>query len=101
MQAKQTKHTPGPWHIDLMDSAVTDSWYTINGGNFGGIATLDIPDKTDYPEAWAFNEANARLIAAAPEMLEALKNLVDVYGDCFGKPDIERAEDAINKAEGK
>jgi hypothetical protein len=67
-----TKHTPGPWK------------YAINGEErIPGYPPMTIykADKTDlisqhedgYYDYVAISEADARLIAAAPEMLEALK----------------------------
>ena len=55
------------------------------------IATLYGPDR----------EANARLFAAAPEMMEALKSLVSYDGDVFHNDDLERAEKALAKARGE
>lgn len=50
-------------------------------------------------------QANARLIAAAPELLEALKlaeeHLLDDYGPEFTHPHAEIIRKAIEKAEGK
>ncbi len=49
------------------------------------------------------DEANARLIAAAPDLLEACKALVELVkegGDCL-VPEIVNGETAIAKAEGK
>lgn len=51
------KHTKGPWIIDL---GVSQDGPSIHAGNTG--AQL----------AQVFNKQNANLIAAAPEMLEAL-----------------------------
>lgn len=65
-----SKHTPGPWKVDDLDDADV---FSADGCN---IAT-----------AWTFGHgdgeiraANARLITAAPTMLEALKLLVKA--DC-------------------
>ena len=59
-----SKHTPGPWHI---------------GGRTILRPTLTIFHKPfglgDVAEV--YEEANARLIAAAPELLEALKEIAD------------------------
>ena len=52
-----SKHTPGPWAI----SSYKDGRYSIVVDNEG----FDIA-KVDYPN----QEANALLIAAAPELLE-------------------------------
>jgi hypothetical protein len=92
------KHTPGPWWID------------------GTTIRKDIGD-TGYPVAelsdWAEEtESNARLIAASPELLSALKAaqvlLCDHY--CYKNrngwepehtDECKRAMAAIAKAEGK
>lgn len=49
-----TKHTPGPWTADGEDS----DWEI----NFNGISIAEV-----------YDEADARLIAAAPDMLAALE----------------------------
>jgi hypothetical protein len=50
------------------------------------------------PTAYVSNVADARLIAAAPDLLAALKRIADVSGD----PVIENiCNAAIEKAEGK
>jgi hypothetical protein len=62
-------HTPGPWHPGWNSPALTVR------ADFGGascrIATVD-RGKSAWGAA-AHAEANARLIAAAPELLEALR----------------------------
>ena len=64
---KTTQHTPGPWEI--FPSATKQE---ITVGNYGVHAPLVLASAVvpglDY-QAWA----NARLIAAAPELLEALE----------------------------
>lgn len=82
-----TKHTPGEWIIKK---------------RFAGVA-IYVENKivcsvygTDQ------QEANAKLIAAAPELLEALKDLVNAYTEKMGaravKLRIELAQEALNKA---
>lgn len=77
-----SKHTPGPWL--RMGRSI--------GNGAGEIATV-----------WGLRDeraiANARLIAAAPEMLAALKAIVDCAGPGAG-PEIGLALDAIQKATG-
>ena len=87
-------HTPGPWQQDQ------ELPYEIRAAfesrvPFEGVAKVD--RKQDKREM----EANARLIAAAPEMLDALKELVQ-YGWWENAPASKaKAEAAIAKAEGR
>lgn len=57
-----SQHTPGPWKINPSDSE--DCIYIESGSD--GIATV-------FGGNCAFDLANARLIAAAPELLEACR----------------------------
>jgi len=62
-------HTPGPWRVGPVDDTV------VTDADGKEVAAID----GDYnsPDEWPRMEANARLIAAAPEMLSALKRLVN------------------------
>lgn len=60
-----TKHTPGPWRYGL---AQNYQGFFVAPGN----ATLTLAAVHNYP---AHTEANAKLIAAAPDLLEALKKI--------------------------
>lgn len=70
----KTTHTPGPWRISQNVSR-----HVI--GPKGGVVTCG--ELTwDGPGSTAIADANARLIAAAPELLEALRTLaVEEYRD--------------------
>lgn len=59
-----SKHTPGPWFYS--QESIDHDWYivTINGG-------LIVANVNSH---WR-QVANARLIAAAPDLLEALKEI--------------------------
>ena len=59
------KHTPAPWKMDLVNRSGMFDIYVPNTG----IAKVKIQSSERYGES----EANARLIAAAPELLKALK----------------------------
>lgn len=75
-----TNHTKGQWHVNTgKDGAVIHSDVTI----------ANIPLDA---AAW---QANARLIAAAPDLLEALEAIL--AGEPFS---IKKAQAAINKAKG-
>lgn len=64
-----SKHTPGNWIAKPMDSADWIDLVTDDPETCGGSA-----HSLPFASCRHFNqEANARLIAAAPELLEALK----------------------------
>ena len=69
-------HTPGPWELDS-ESLKGDSYTAINGEGWDELATVVtrmLSCDEDSPEGLA----NARLIAAAPDMLWTLEQ-VDTY----------------------
>lgn len=79
-----SKHTPGPWRVGE-SCRVAD----IKAGYNALIARVEIESAGDR------GDANARLIAAAPDLLEALKHALEDGDDWRGL-----AESAIRKAEG-
>lgn len=94
-----TKHTPGPWRIEYSDSGnilVEFDYYDEHGNRHSGNVCL--VDAMRGPR----NVANAHLIAAAPELLEALKRAhacatLQSDGTCSGC----FVSEAIAKAEGR
>jgi hypothetical protein len=99
---ENVKHTPGPWKVETKKS----EWECNRGipiyKNFVQIARVILFDsKTVCPEE---SQANARLIAAAPELLEACKEALEHF-DKYTKGIVIDAKDslrmAIAKAEGK
>ncbi len=68
---EKAKHTPGPWKHDYTNSAkltyVCISAVDGSNGNTCVIGQCAGPD----------NEANAKLISAAPDLLRALEMIVD------------------------
>ena len=91
-------HTPGPWSYLMRD-------------NYARIFLHNHPDKQNlYGSdnlAGYCGEANARLIAAAPELLEALEewaNCMPVLCDdpeCPDCPRVRRTRELIAKAKGE
>jgi hypothetical protein len=89
---KQAKHTPGPWRTKLAVDVIF-----IEPVSGEPVAEVEAPTDTDW--------ANARLIAAAPELLEAAKDYVHRCPMCISGEECQddlcftfRA--AIAKAEG-
>jgi hypothetical protein len=101
-----SKHTPGPWAF----STSTNGWsYTINifqadnATPTDGWSDVGYIIKTCEGEQQAIQHANARLIAAAPELLEALKDMLDGHEDActgYGEGAADKARAAIAKATG-
>ncbi len=107
------KHTPGPWEVFIDDSggkwtgwplsidatSITDKTVVRTGGQF--------PYKWDAKTSQTEAIANARLIAAAPDLLEALMDAVDAWethcesGDMMQGDWVCDARAAIAKARGQ
>ena len=98
-------YTSGPWKASLAVVSNAPSVYVVTNGKWGA------PNIAQVAE-----EANARLIAAAPEMLKALQAaeeyLMQQHGDCVdpscdcegndeGKEVVTTIRNAILKAKGK
>jgi hypothetical protein len=106
----EAKHTPGPWHFCGSQYSASDK-PAVTARNTG----------TGYltPEGWHYvipaidgatneqAEANARLIAAAPDLLSALAALVDSLASADEEgllehaPQMEAARAAIAAATGR
>ena len=114
----ERKWTPGPWRVGPVDDT------RVEDADGNEVAQID----GDYnqPETWPLMEANARLIAAAPDLYEALEITIGYIewmiedgckqcgGDCSSanppvqycpirimRSDLDTARAALTKAEGK
>ncbi len=105
----QLNCTPGPWIVSAVwpDKTLGHSfaprvwisaWCKVRNGYSGTIRLADIPDVSSRDSE---EMANARLMAAAPELYAALKDLLRLYeeGDTYEAEISARA--AIAKAEGR
>ena len=82
------KHTPGPWHATKHTD--TKGW-TVSAGN--SIASVRPREEA---------ASNARLIAAAPDLLEVLEDWLRIAAATGGDSVIgNRARAAIKKARGE
>ncbi len=84
-------HTPGPWRTHLVDST------SVVDATGDEVAWMQGAYKTDSDVERM--EANARLIAAAPDLLEALKQVR--LHSAMPHTLREQIEAAIAKAEGR
>lgn len=105
-------HTPGPWHIGSEREDTGETFYnydTLGWPFFVGMNETRI-GKTDHHVAIGIQSSeDARLIAAAPELLAACEQVVEWY-DLINQwyPDMgglirgmETAKMAISKAKGE
>lgn len=100
---EHSKHTPGPWKVHPYRNVSVGPYNKgIDVGPYGRAVARVIgafEEQHAGPEA----EANARLIAAAPEMLRVLK-VVESFMDAVGpayRDDLQQVRDVIAKAEGR
>ena len=87
-----SKHTPGPWRANF---AIGGAAYVFGGDRNFALVFNEWQDKANQ-------EANARLIAAAPELLEALERLRDAEKAPRSEwiAALANADSAIAKAKG-
>ena len=93
---KEFKGTPGPWFEHREGFSMVYIEARIGGGVIQEVAACGPCDKGSEQQ-----QANAKLIAAAPELLEALINMVDIVDDMVYGPSTDAANAAINKALGE
>ena len=88
------KHTKGPWTATKHDQHWVRVNVTIKAGGNMWVAFMPDEDKEE-------KMANARLMAAAPELLEALESLLEQTRQYGHTAEIKAAEAAIAKAKGE
>ena len=112
----EVKHTPGPWeyvpstehHGPYVTSdfgtTIADCYVMSNPGN---LSVLNGGDSRPIHHLHEMADPNARLIAAAPELLEVCRNYADFIRTSVKAADIEMhpylptLEALIDKVEGK
>lgn len=93
----ERKWTPGPWLVEVDESSQVERYPMIASENYGVVGSEGMYGviETDY--------ANAHLIAAAPDLYEALESLVRDYdiGEMTDTPELDAANAALAKARGE
>lgn len=94
-----THYTPGPWNVHKLP----DGSHHVMADHWGASVALTL-----YPDSGSEGrEANARLIAAAPDMLKALEMIASAAAEIDPSWDLDPAavlaicNKAINKAIGE
>jgi hypothetical protein len=100
-----SKHTPGPWAKHNPSNPTQTALIVRELPNHKRTVVAVIPDHLQFGNAsvtdWLEMESNARLVAAAPELLDALRAMLEnwEYGGLQPYP-IAQARAAIIKAVG-
>ena len=96
-----SKHTPGPWWLDHGDDVNLFNHVGISAETHELLAQVvwRLDDDKSTPEC----EANARLIAAAPDLLDALQTMPQSLSNTEQEwwDWIDKARKAIDKATGE
>ena len=101
-------HTPGPWK--LHSAGMQFSWeinqHVPDGGLWSAVVEVNANGLGSRTVKVKEAEANARLIAAAPELLRELKHLLSMWEEAIGweKDYMDMGDSAravIAKAEGR
>lgn len=109
VEMADTKHTPGPWSVPhfAKPDVNCNCKYVLSDDHMGAVASVHCSgegsDWEKHGDNPRFEEAvaNAHLIAAAPDLLEALKEAANSSGFQYMMFETrERINDAIAKAEG-
>ena len=97
-----TKHTPGPWYVGSGTYEGRNIYSTASVTDGEGFTYQPVVATAEDDEVACW-DANARLIAAAPDLLEALKDMVDLVELLcpFDGPQQRKARAAIARATGE
>jgi len=101
----EVKHTPGPWKIRRIDGGYQINMATAirNPGNYQTHHRVEMDfglyreDGKQFREA----EANARLIAASPDLLKVALMVLDAVDSGDEMAVVDAAREAIAKATGQ
>jgi hypothetical protein len=91
-----TKHTPGPWHVGRV-ATTQGQHFAITSPNGDHIATIGEAINSHNGSGNAY--VNARVIAAAPELLEALIRAEQALADIINAADNGQPYTAAELAE--
>lgn len=78
-RTKAEKHTTGPWHIDDQEAVNAITIWSGFGSRIGGRVGTEVASLINNGSVYGTGitpsmRANARLIAAAPDLLDALRD---------------------------
>ena len=101
-------YTPGPWIVTDERAMCRELWINVLHPDVGTVSLAAVRPGCDAANELGDTEANARLIAAAPEMFEALQNILlcpaildELNGDNETNNAVAKARAALSKALGE
>jgi hypothetical protein len=94
------KHSPGPWDYQLVRNGDDPQYPELRIYDADGDAIIQ-QSQSGYDTFTAITIEDARIIAAAPKMLEALKDCRDLIENMPVEELLMQVEAAIAKAEGR
>ena len=101
----EPKFTPGPWVAHYQGVYANGGVDTYSGAVLGRVATAEPLSASDedgrFWTASGCEEANAHLIAAAPELYNAVRALLKLHEAHHNEPLHAQAREILAKAEGK
>jgi hypothetical protein len=90
------KHTPGPWTAEKRKDRKIREWSIRAKSSIHDCGSYELASLSGYDPHR--DKANARLISAAPDLLEALRKAVERQG--FTNDELIEARSIISKAMG-
>ena len=97
-------HTPGPWMAyknPAQKEASEEQWSIGLADSFEKYGFIGIRDDAYMMVGGVCTESDARLMAAAPELLEAAERLMEHYAHCLPDHMTNEFRECIAKAKGK
>lgn len=95
-------HTPGPWKIHIVKDGGDWEYQvrTVRPHNPAGTIGIHVATVNSFLEAKG--QQNADLLAAAPDLLQSLQDVLSHWYECDSHPTIhDQAKAAIAKAKGE
>lgn len=98
MTDTKVKHTASPWKAEYSPEEVEMGWHKREWQVIGQLEGFGTAQHVASCYSFPQSEANARLIASAPELLEACKEAYLFFSGSQAHKGLEIIEDMLNNA---